>query len=210
MLCSWCGHQMADGTAFCPECGTNIVAPESTGSSGSQQRRPVSIPGPGTGTGPVIKRSSRAVAANRDMASRGARLGAAIIDMIIVTPIMMMVVIGMGFAGLSDFSGVVSWDIYLVSAGVSFGVYLMLNLYLLAKNGQTIGKMVMGIKIVRKNRDRASLGRLVGLRLLPIWVFDYAPYTFGILGVIDALLIFRDERNCLHDDIADTRVVLAR
>ena len=35
------------------------------------------------------------------------------------------------------------------------------------------------------------------------------PFVGGLVSLVDALLIFRDDRRCLHDEIADTIVVTA-
>jgi uncharacterized RDD family membrane protein YckC len=46
---------------------------------------------------------------------------------------------------------------------------------------------------------RAILGGIIGA----------IPYLGGIYGLVDALFIFRDDRRCVHDHIAGTRVVKA-
>ena len=83
------------------------------------------------------------------------------------------------------------------------------NGYLLARNGQTVGKLALGIKIVRSNREKISFGRIIGLRCLPVWIVTSIPLVGGLIGLADILLVFREENNCLHDDIADTKVVKA-
>ena len=97
---------------------------------------------------------------------------------------------------------------FYISFLVSFGVIAALNTYLLAKRGQTIGKYLLKIRIVRYYSDevpkvRFSLvireGIMLGLNL------------FGYLGVcialINLLLIFSNNRRCLHDYCAFTKVV---
>lgn len=90
---------------------------------------------------------------------------------------------------------------------VAFVIFCLLHGYLLARNGQTIGKWLLGIKIVRTDGSPASLGRLLGLRYLPLSIIALIPYvgTF-ITGFVDPLMIFRPSRKCLHDTIADTVV----
>lgn len=88
---------------------------------------------------------------------------------------------------------------------IGIGSVSVLNLWWLHTDGQTLGKKVVGIRIVRSNlRDRASLFRIVGLRFAPLAsVSLFVPFAM----VVDALFIFGSERRCLHDLFADTAVI---
>jgi uncharacterized RDD family membrane protein YckC len=86
---------------------------------------------------------------------------------------------------------------------------LIYNLVLLAREGQTLGKRALKIRIVRSDGDRVTLGRLIGLRWLPLAVVGAVPIVGPILGLVNALFIFREDQRCLHDHFADTKVVLA-
>jgi uncharacterized RDD family membrane protein YckC len=90
-------------------------------------------------------------------------------------------------------------------------VYYLINGYLLATKGQTVGKLLMGIRI----EDAATgqlipMGRMVGLRDLPIMLASMIPVIGGIVGLVDGGLIFRQNHRCLHDDLAKTKVVTVR
>lgn len=74
--------------------------------------------------------------------------------------------------------------------------------------GQTIGKKVMKIRIVRKNGDPIDRTRIVTHRIVPLWLLGSIPFI-NLLLFVDALCIFRAGRNTIHDDIADTKVVEA-
>jgi|CZKI01.1.fsa_nt_gi uncharacterized RDD family membrane protein YckC len=64
----------------------------------------------------------------------------------------------------------------------------------------TPGKMVMGLKIVRSDGAKLSIGRIVGRY--------FAEWVSGIILFIGYLMvIFDDERRALHDRICDTRVI---
>jgi uncharacterized RDD family membrane protein YckC len=93
----------------------------------------------------------------------------------------------------------------LVLLGVlaSLGV-LGYQLYLLSELGQTLGKRMMGIKVVRTDGSPVNLGRLILLRNLVPGAINSA---CGLFSFIDALFIFAADRRCLHDHIADTKVV---
>lgn len=83
------------------------------------------------------------------------------------------------------------------------------NCVWLDRYGQTIGKRVARIRIVRSNGERASLGRIFALRYLPMTLLGAIPFLGTLITLTDDLLIFRESRQCLHDQIADTIVVKA-
>jgi uncharacterized RDD family membrane protein YckC len=80
--------------------------------------------------------------------------------------------------------------------------------WLVATSGQTIGKRMVGIKVVRTDGSHASFGRIFLLRNLVSSLPALLPFV-GLLYqlVIDPIFIFQDSRRCLHDLIADTTVV---
>jgi uncharacterized RDD family membrane protein YckC len=90
-----------------------------------------------------------------------------------------------------------------------FSLFLLLHGYLLARYGQTVGKWVCGIRIVRADRSKVGLWRILLLRKMPSVLLAAipVPYMFPVLATVDALLIFRRSRQCLHDQVADTVVV---
>ena len=80
---------------------------------------------------------------------------------------------------------------------------------LVYRYGQTIGKRVMGIRVVRADGRRVAFGRFVFLRWLPLFLAGLIPMVGYLIGLVDSLLIFRETRQCLHDTLADTMVVTA-
>ncbi len=93
--------------------------------------------------------------------------------------------------------------------GLALLAWLAWSVALLFLYGQTPGKRVMHIRVVRVDGGRASFRRIFFLRWLPVVVASAVPVVGGLVGLIDPLLIFRDSRRCLHDSIAGTRVVTA-
>jgi uncharacterized RDD family membrane protein YckC len=91
-----------------------------------------------------------------------------------------------------------------------FAVYLLIQGPLLATRAQTIGKMLLQIRIVDMQGVRGSFARIVLLRELPGWIANVTTATGLIYSLVDALLIFRRNRRCVHDLIAGTQVVMAR
>jgi uncharacterized RDD family membrane protein YckC len=76
---------------------------------------------------------------------------------------------------------------------------------LVARNGQTIGKRLLEIKVVRSDGSPASLGRIFWLRNFVNGLLGAIP----LYALVDVLFIFGERRQCLHDLIADTIVVAA-
>ena len=139
-----------------------------------------------------------------ELAGRAVRLGAAIIDGLIMGVLVVLpFAVGMGIAGASGsqkFPGVA-----VLLGLIGFGVWAWFTIIYVSRNGQTIAKKWLDIKVVRTDGSPASLGRIFWLRNV----------VNGLLGVIpfyswiDPLLIFSDSRQCIHDKIADTIVVVA-
>lgn len=143
------------------------------------------------------------------LAGRGTRLGAAIIDVLIallafgvlalVSPINIFVPNSTGNVLVVLVQNLV----------LGFLLFLVVHGYLLATQGQTVGKALLKIRIVRSNGSRATFGRIVGARYLPTSVLSAIPVVGMFYGLVDALFIFTKARRCLHDLIADTIVVKA-
>ena len=90
---------------------------------------------------------------------------------------------------------------------VGYLALLIYTLILLSREGQTIGKRVIGIRIVRTDGERAGLGRLFWLRYCVPSLIGAIPYIGWIFSIANILWIFGEQRRCLHDHIADTMVV---
>jgi uncharacterized RDD family membrane protein YckC len=142
------------------------------------------------------------------LADRGARFIASLIDGILVGALNGLLAYAVGyniFAPPSEPS--FGLQVLLLLSGI--GMSLAINGYLLAKNGQTVGKKLMNIKIVRTDGSKATFQRIVGMRLLPVWAVSAIPIVGALVTVVDVMFIFRENRKCLHDNIADTIVVKA-
>jgi uncharacterized RDD family membrane protein YckC len=87
------------------------------------------------------------------------------------------------------------------------GLFILLNGYLLATRGQTIGKYFMKTQIVSNDDRLVPLGWLLLKRYMPLWVISQFPLVGPIFALANALAIFRAQRKCFHDDIADTKVI---
>lgn len=156
---------------------------------------------------PSSQVSDAAEAAAGEMASRKDRLLAAIVDAIILLVLVMPLTWMLGFWELAHSGGTPSFGMTLGSLALGFGAYVLVNGHLLARHGQTVGKRLLNIRIVSMQGETLPLGKLLLARQLPVQVVSVVPGIGGLLAIIDVLFIFRQDRRCIHDQIAGTKVV---
>jgi uncharacterized RDD family membrane protein YckC len=148
------------------------------------------------------------------IAGRGTRLGAYFVDGLIGLLFMTPAFIA---GGATVFSAMASGDPETMIGAFTgmFGVLLLvgslawaiITAILVHRNGQTIGKKLLNIKVVRKDGSRASLGRIFWLRNFVNALPSGIPVVGGFYFFIDSLFIFSESNQCVHDKIADTIVV---
>lgn len=146
-----------------------------------------------------------------EAATRLSRLGAALVDALVSLAPLGAVVVLLPMALLSGHIGVL-----LAIAGITSLAVLVTHIVLLVTRGQTIGKKVLGIRMITSTGDTPSIWRVFFLRWLPFAIAAaVVELVFKVRGLgnliylIDALLIFQPTRRCLHDLFADTHVVKA-
>lgn len=140
-------------------------------------------------------------------AGRGTRLGAAMIDGLIS----MVVLLPIQYAtGVFD-----NWPNVHLSGGArvlwgfaGFLAYAFIHGWFL-RDGQTIGKKLLNIQIVGVDTGKPiSIAKLLLGRFLPTSILGNLPYVGPFYGLVDALFIFGEDRRCIHDRIAGTRVIV--
>ena len=93
--------------------------------------------------------------------------------------------------------------------GVGFLFYVAIHGFPLATRGQSLGKMLIGVRIVDFQTDElVPLWKILGLRILPIQLLSMLPFLSWV-PFVDVLFIFNSEQQCLHDLIAGTKIVEA-
>ncbi len=142
---------------------------------------------------------------NQELAGRGHRRGAALIDVAIAIAVMF------GAAAVTPWNPFQAadslWQLTIVNAAIGYALFVLVHGYTLVKDGQTLGKNLLGIRIVRTNGEAASAQQLLVLRYGVFTLPNVVPAIGQIVGLIDALSIFRASRRCLHDQLAGTIVV---
>lgn len=151
------------------------------------------------------------------LAGRGVRLVAAILDGIIVTVLTYVPFLMAGgseqiasavlriqngeVVGLGDMYGGTPG----AAALVGTIIWAVITYILVKRNGQTIGKKLLAIKVVRTDGSPASVARIFWLRNVVNGILGLVPFY----PLVDHLFIFGQARQCLHDKIASTIVIKA-
>ncbi len=152
-----------------------------------------------------------------ELASRGERLLAALVDMGGAS----LAAIGSMFASSQVGEWRLTNDVFDASDAAlplliaPYALWQVLQLYLLWRSGQSVGKRLLGLQVVDILGEEKPGNRLLLRGLLPLlvyWVLSAA--SCGLLPlpalILDSLFIFRKDRRCLHDLVAGTRVVRIR
>lgn len=144
-----------------------------------------------------------------NLASRWKRLGGALVDGLIATAIVFPVLWATGLFQQQAHGLPLTIHQQIAMLLFGWGVFLILNGYLLYKRGQTIGKVVVKTKIVDLNDELPSFGKLLVFRYFIFGIIAQVPIIGPLVSLINSLFIFGKERRCLHDYLANTRVVEA-
>ena len=184
--------------------------------------RPSSAPGygspppPGAGD-PVAQPAYGGVTGRYVLASWPSRVGAQLIDGLIIGigALILFLPIGaaLGVAGASDSDtgigaaiiGLLFWVLCVTIIAVLYAPILMAR-----TNGKTLGRMAMNIRVVRTSGEPITFGFAM-LREVAVKAIGFGiagSFTFGLANLLDSLWPLWDEENrALHDFIVSTRVV---
>ena len=150
--------------------------------------------------------------AGSELASPGSRLIAWIIDTLIyVSGGIVGLIVGWTLEYLEDLLGADLSGVLLIMAFIvmimPFIAILIVQIVLLVKRGQTIGKIAMKVRIVDSvTGAHPGWARLILLRVIVQSILTGIPGVGFIYFIVDSLLIFREDRRTIHDMIAGTRV----
>ena len=147
-----------------------------------------------------------------ELAGRGRRFGAYIIDSIIAGIVLVAVAYfnpgPLGVTMLDIMRDPTTQQISTAGSIWFLIIFMAINSYLLVTKGQTLGKRMLGIRIVdAASNGAATAVKLLGLRYVLVMLVMAIPIIGQLLGLADALFIFRSDRRCVHDLLAGTKVV---
>jgi uncharacterized RDD family membrane protein YckC len=174
------------------------------------QYNPYAAPAPNVGLAPVGSDFGSQV-----LAERGTRLGAALLDGLLAAvcwaPAVIYGII-QSVEHVSRHRGAMPTDTLYLWTGLGMLLVLPLSIYqwyLITKTGQTLGKKWLKIRIVKLDGSPVDFVTGVVKRVWVMGVIGMVPYLGGCVALVDYLMIFSQERRCLHDQIAGTKVVVA-
>jgi uncharacterized RDD family membrane protein YckC len=176
-----------------------------------------SPPPPGALGAPAAPTTPVPASGRYQLAGWWSRVGAALIDSLIigVGALIILAIFGsifsVGFFD-SEETGVVALIVGLMLSFVAIAIVALLYAPLMMDrtNGKTLGRMAMGIRVVRANGQPMTFGwamlREVAVKAL---LFGFAgSLTFGLANLADVLWpLWDDENRALHDFLVDTRTV---
>ena len=144
----------------------------------------------------------------QELASRWQRLWGSLIDALIGVAVIFPV---MWFSGVLQqlYRGeVMSLAQRIVWFAFGTVVFIVIQGHLLGKHGQTIGKRVVGTRIVScEDEQILPFWTVYSLRYFLVSLVYQIPGVGMWLSFIDSLFIFRKDKRCIHDLIAGTKVV---
>jgi uncharacterized RDD family membrane protein YckC len=129
------------------------------------------------------------------------RFGAMFLDGLIFNIPLMIVMIGMIISTVMKHREPPFW-INFLGFPVAFLMFFYEALMLQMKNGQTLGKMALRVRVVRADGSPLTSGQAWGRAGMRVVL------GFLCMGIVDYLpALFTDEKTALHDMAAGTRVV---
>jgi uncharacterized RDD family membrane protein YckC/Tfp pilus assembly major pilin PilA len=175
MFCSQCGAENADAAELCVQCGRSLIAAVPVAAAAPAEAPPV-------------------------FASFWIRVGAAVIDTIIVAgSLMLLSFVGL-FSLLAPPLALFTSPLYFVASFI--GPWLYTALFESSAMQATPGKKAIGIKVTDLQGNRISFGRATGRH--------FAEWITGMTFFVGYVMVtFTQKRQSLHDMIAETVVVAA-
>lgn len=154
------------------------------------------------------------VPAEVELPSRWLRLGAAILDSIlgciVMGPGIVLLVMAGAFGAEHQTPNAAFSVAGMIACLLGFVALLAVQIYLLVTRGQTVGKKLVGIRIVTyPEGENPGFVKAVLLRLVVNGVIGSVPFLGAVYTLVDICFIFRADKRCIHDLIAGTHVVKA-
>ena len=102
--------------------------------------------------------------------------------------------------------GFLAWGICILVAALLYAPLMMAK-----TNGKTLGRMALGIRVVRANGQAITFGYATLREIVVKWLLFNViggAFTFGLAPLIDDLWpLWDEEHRALHDMVVDSRVI---
>jgi uncharacterized RDD family membrane protein YckC len=161
--------------------------------SDEQQSSPFTPPP----SGPVIDNT----------ASLGKRFQAMVIDVVIMMVCIFPFAQSQGLMEIAEKQGTIPPELALKLVLFQLMMFFVLHGFLLHQYGQTIGKRIIGIAIVTMDNQKPAFLFLILQRYVSQWLMGMVPVIGILLRLADVLAIFREDKRCIHDHLAKTKVI---
>jgi uncharacterized RDD family membrane protein YckC len=186
-FCSYCGKEVLPGAGFCPACGKPVTSVGASSVAGQPQAVPI-------GGMP-------------NLASEGDRIVAVIIDTILIFVVSLVIFIPLFLLGglFGTFAGSFSFFFFGPITFLSWLLWLLYFTYFESTSGQTLGKQLMGIRVV----DETTMQHLDFARSLVrniLRIIDWLPFLY-LIGFI--LIATNSKKQRIGDMAARSIVVKA-
>ncbi|MFU0790527.1 RDD family protein [Virgibacillus proomii] len=128
------------------------------------------------------------------------RFWAYIMDLIVVASINGILLTPFKFINDGEVIEMGFWTLTGIIASIMFYLYFLL---MTKKFGQTLGKMIMGIKVIREDGEKLTWNDLLFREVIGRFIHR----VFSFLAVLYIVVAFTKEKQGIHDMIGNTRVV---
>jgi len=147
------------------------------------------------------------------LADRGTRFVAALVDgllyMVVLIPALVLI---FSTGAMRDGGNTAIFRAFVAGPMGFISLFAWLGLlgfqaWLISTTGQSIAKRLFKIKIVKMDGSKVNFVSGVLVRNWLMMILQQIPVLNMFLPLLDALFIFRQDRRCIHDLIAGTRVI---
>ena len=156
---------------------------------------------------PLPKQAAQAPAPPMaELASRGRRLMAVLVDGVVS---LLLAIPGVIVAIGPVFNGSEEPDpLGIVLIGLAMILLTIVQAVLISKRGQSVGKIALGIRIAH-SVDGSNPGFLMGflIRTFVPQIIYQVPFLGFLFLLVDSCFIFSEQRQCIHDLMAETVVL---
>lgn len=136
-----------------------------------------------------------------ELASRWMRFWGSLLDGIfLIIAFMPIIYFTVGFEEAGGF------EYELIVTVIGFIVYLVLNGYLLYHSGQTLGKKIVNTRVIMTNGSHPKFFVFI-IRYLVGSIPTLIPVIGIYYAYVEVLTIFGQEKRCIHDYAAGTKVI---
>lgn len=144
-------------------------------------------------------------------ATRWQRFAGNFVDytLVIFVLIPIAVIVFLIFPQLAEGTNSITTDVIetIVIIVIMFVVFVLLNSYLLASRGQTVGKFLLKTQILSEDNELVPVVRILVIRYLLTMTISALPGIGNLFSLANAAAIFRENHKCIHDDFCKTKVV---